>query len=253
MTNAEQRIGNSEQRIANTERRLMLGSASPRRIGLMRWLEAQFETHAPVIDEGQVQLALASTPPEEIAVAISRAKAEAVVTRFPEAVVVTADTLVICQGEILGKPTDENDAQRMLYLLAGRSHQVITGVVVASGDAWLHGAMTTEVTMRAASTSELEAYVGTGEAIDKAGAYGIQGQAATLVERVEGCYLNVVGFPLCVVSALLSEIRVVQVADPVALCVRAAYSITQSAGRAERQYDLSPHPSLSATALPEGQ
>jgi septum formation protein len=253
MTNTERRIANSEHLTANTERRLILGSASPRRIELMAWLETPFQIHVPGIDESAVESRLKGAQPEEVALAIGRAKAEAVMSHLPDAVVVTADTLVVCQGEILGKPADESDAVRLLHLLAGQSHQVITGVVVASGDVFRHASMTTRVAMRAASTSELEAYVRTGEAMDKAGAYGIQGQAATLIEQVDGRYLNVVGFPLCVVSALLSDIGAVHVPHPVALCARAADSMARGAAQAQRQYDLSPHPSLNASIVLKDQ
>jgi septum formation protein len=117
--------------------------------------------------------------------------------------VLGADTVVACDGELLGKPADAADAARMLCLLSGRTHQVITGVALV-GAAFLQAAAElTHVTMRTLSQEEVAAYVASGEPMDKAGAYAIQGYAARWIPRISGCYFNVVGLPLALVSSLI--------------------------------------------------
>jgi septum formation protein len=111
----------------------------------------------------------------------------------------------VLDGEILGKPADEADAVRMLRALSGRTHRVITGVAVVSARGAEVAAETTAVEMRGISDEEIRAYVATGEPMDKAGAYGIQGRAARWIPRIEGCYFNVVGLPVALVSAMLEK------------------------------------------------
>jgi len=123
----------------------------------------------------------------------------------PGEIVIGADTLVVLDGQIFGKPVDADDARRMLTELAGRRHTVFTGVaVILNGQAWTDVA-TTEVAIRSLTGEEISAYVATGEPLDKAGAYAIQGLGALLVERIEGCYYNVVGLPLVILAKLLEK------------------------------------------------
>jgi len=134
-------------------------------------------------------------------------KAAAVATTFPDAVVIGADTIVVVEQEILGKPMDADDAIRMLRLLSGRRHEVASAVAVqwASQGLRLVDSAVTAVWFRELSEAEIAAYVATGEPLDKAGAYGIQGRAALFVDRLEGDYFTVVGLPLARLAALLER------------------------------------------------
>jgi septum formation protein len=156
-----------------------------------------------------------SRRPEEDAIRFStrlaREKAEAVfalpaVAEGPPCLVLGADTVVVCDGEVMGKPANGEDAVRMLRLLSGRTHQVVTGVAVVWGPQPTMvevAAELTHVTMRTLSLGEIRDYVASGEPMDKAGAYAIQGYAARWIPRISGCYFNVVGLPLALVSSLL--------------------------------------------------
>ena len=136
---------------------------------------------------------------------VSRRKAEAV-SREPEDVVIAADTIVVCDGQILGKPRDAADAFRMLRLLSGRDHQVMTGMTVLRGDLCKTVTEITDIHFRELSDREINAYIRTGEPMDKAGSYGIQGGAALFAERMHGDYYNVMGLPVCRLGQLLREI-----------------------------------------------
>ncbi len=192
--------------------KLVLASASPRRRELLRQAGFEFEVQAAQIDEsphsGEDAIAYVTR--------LAREKAEAVLAQWndPEAIVLGADTVVVVDGEILGKPADAADAARMLRLLGGRTHRVVTGVaLVSAARINVSGAETrteakvaaevTAVQMRALADEEIAAYIATGEPMDKAGAYAIQGRAARWIPRIEGCYFNVVGLPLALVSAML--------------------------------------------------
>jgi septum formation protein len=184
-----------------TVRRLILASASPRRRALLEQVGWQFEVR-PAEDaegppgEGEDPVAYARRSAE--------AKARAVSREAPEAIVLGADTVVAVEGAMLGKPADAEDARRMLAALSGRGHWVHTGISVAlAGETICADVASTEVFFRQLTPEEIEAYIATGEPLDKAGAYGIQGQAAALVERINGCYSNVVGLPLSRTRALL--------------------------------------------------
>jgi len=120
-------------------------------------------------------------------------------------VVLGADTSVVCDGEVLGKPADARDAERMLRRLSGRAHRVLTGVAVATRAGVVNDVVTTEVTFLEIAEGEIEAYCATGEPLDKAGAYGIQGYAARWVPRIDGCYFNVMGLPIARVVGLIEE------------------------------------------------
>jgi MAF protein len=141
--------------------------------------------------------------PPVAAVNIALAKAVAIEAEAHE-VILAADTLVVIGAEILGKPTDAEAARAMLRRLRGRGHQVLTGVAMRSSDLAWAAVVSTRVLMRAYTDAEVEAYVARGEPLDKAGGYAVQDEVFRPVERVEGCYLNVVGLPLCAVAAGLA-------------------------------------------------
>lgn len=175
-------------------KKVVLASASPRRNMLLQKMGLAFETDPADIDE--------SIPPKEKPVdavrRIAAAKAGVAGERHPDSVVIAADTVVVCKGRILGKPVDKRDAADMLALLSGIEHEVITGLCVldtATGRRET-GHEVTRVWFRELEADEIEAYISTGEPMDKAGAYAIQGLAAIFVAGIEGCYYNVVGLPL---------------------------------------------------------
>jgi septum formation protein len=181
----------------------ILGSASPRRAELLRQLGAEFAVQASDVPEEAL-------PGEEgipCALRLARAKANAVARARPGHWVLAADTVVLLGQEILGKPTGVEDAKRMLRRLSGREHRVVTGfaLVTPFGDVVHEEAVESLVEFRRLSEADIEAYVATGEALDKAGAYGIQGAAGVFVERVAGSYSNVVGLPLDEVRRVLQE------------------------------------------------
>ena len=142
--------------------------------------------------------------PEETVCHISRQKSGAVQAE-PEDIVITADTMVFLDDQRLGKPQDEADALRMLTALQGRRHTVCTGVTVRQGDRVLTESEATGVVFRPAEESELRAYIATGEPMDKAGSYGVQGKGALLVERLEGDFFNVMGLPVLRLSRMLAQ------------------------------------------------
>lgn len=181
----------------------LLCSASPRRAALLATAGVPFELgDPPAVDE---------TPPphlspEDAARALAERKAVAAASRRPRRRVIAADTVVIVDGAILGKPVDAADARRMLALLSGRSHRVATGVAVARGTTVLSGLDVATVTFRALSADEIDGYVATGEPLDKAGAYAIQGGAKGFVSRLDGAVDTVVGLPVALTKALLSRL-----------------------------------------------
>ena len=177
---------------------LILASQSPRRKELLGLLGIDFEIRVADIDEAMDPTA---DPRQEVA-RVSRLKARAV-PKEPEDVVIAADTIVVCQGKILGKPKDSEDAKRMLRLLSGRDHQVMTGLCVLRGQEEIAVTEVTDLHFRALTDEEIDRYVASGEPMDKAGAYGIQGGAALFCERMEGDYYNVVGLPVCRLSQIL--------------------------------------------------
>lgn len=183
--------------------RLVLASGSPRRRQILASLGVDFDVLAAAVDEQPL-------PKEEPAAAARRvalAKARAVANRVPAAVTLAADTIVVSDGLILGKPADVRTAKAMLRALRGRRHEVITGVAALNPQRKLQHVTATvsQVFMRDYSDAEIAAYVASGEAADKAGAYAVQSESFHPAARVEGCYLNVVGLPLCAaVRALCS-------------------------------------------------
>jgi septum formation protein len=157
--------------------------------------------------ETQVRLPDADLDPVGHAVAAAMAKARDIGRDFPECLVIGADTLVFTDGKAFGKPRDPAEARAMLAELTGRDHFVVTGLAVGRpGEGrWTAGHEVTRVWMRRACSAEIDDYVRTGEPMDKAGAYAIQGKGATLVERIEGCYFAVVGLPLARLALMLRE------------------------------------------------
>lgn len=181
----------------------MLASGSPRRRELLAGLGLRFEVDPPRSEEDAWT---AGEAPGTYAGRISAAKAAEVAERRPDALVVAGDTVVALDGDVLGKPDDAAGARAMLARLSGREHMVHTALtVIAPGGARATGTEITRVRFRSLKAEEIEAYVATGEPLDKAGAYGIQGFGATLVEGVRGCYFNVMGLPVVRLLALLDE------------------------------------------------
>ena len=183
---------------------LILASASPRRAAILENAGIRFERVVVEIDE--TLAAGESAEAGVVRLAEEKARRAAANVRGP-AIIIGADTLVVLDGEVMGKPVTEEDARRMLRRLSGQTHRVVTGVAalrMPEGD--LRQAVeTTAVTFAALSGQEIEAYVATGEPMDKAGAYGIQERGGRLVTRIEGCYFNVAGLPLARLWGMLRE------------------------------------------------
>ena len=180
---------------------VILASQSPRRRELMGLFRIPFTVRVSDADETMDPKLTAA----EAVGLVSRRKAEAV-SREADDLVIAADTIVVCGGEILGKPKDTADARRMLRLLSGRDHQVMTGMTLLRGD---HTRTVTEITdihFRELSDREIDAYIATQEPMDKAGSYGIQGGAALFAQHLVGDYYNVMGLPVCRLSQLLREL-----------------------------------------------
>lgn len=180
---------------------IILASQSPRRKELMGLFHIPFTIRVADINETMD----AAKPAQEEVARVSRLKAEAV-PHGEDDIVIAADTIVVCAGQILGKPRDEADAQRMLTLLSGRDHQVMTGMTVLRGRQQVVCTEITDIHFRTLSEKEIRAYIATGEPMDKAGAYGIQGGAALFAQRLVGDYYNVMGLPVCRLSQILREI-----------------------------------------------
>ena len=173
---------------------IILASTSPRRYELLKSLGLEFKVVASKANE-QV---LHTEPPQQTAIYNAQTKGREVANRYSDALVISADTIVSLDDHILGKPADETDAFRMLQMLSGKTHQVYTGfcLIYARYELELNDVVSTDVSFRDLTEDEIWAYIGTGEPVDKAGAYAIQGQGAILVQQINGCYSNVVGFPL---------------------------------------------------------
>jgi septum formation protein len=182
-------------------RRLILASASPRRRELLTQAGYTFAVQPAHVNED----VRPAEDPIAYVVRLARDKAEAVFASVndSEAIVIGADTTVTLDCHILAKPADADDAARMLRLLSGRTHRVITGVALATATGTEVAAEVTGVQFLTLSDKEIAAYIATGDPMDKAGAYGIQGLAAKWIPRVEGCYFNVVGLPLALVATML--------------------------------------------------
>jgi nucleoside triphosphate pyrophosphatase len=181
---------------------LILASSSPRRQELLREAGIAFEVHPAHVNEDRRP----DEPPLGYACRLAREKAQAVAARYPQRSVLGADTIVIVDQEVLGKPRDPADAARMLRLLSGRGHKVTTAVclIAPNGNTETHSA-TTVVFFRELAEEEIQQYVAGGEPMDKAGAYAIQGGASRWTDRMEGEFSNVVGLPLSLVTEMLRK------------------------------------------------
>ena len=180
---------------------LILASQSPRRKELLGLFHIPFVIRVADIDETMEET---RAPFDEVA-RVSRLKAEAV-AREEDDVVIAADTIVVCRNRVLGKPHSPAEAKAMLALLSGRDHQVMTGMTVLRGKTAITTTEVTDIHFRQLSQREIDAYVASGEPMDKAGAYGIQGGAALFAEKMVGDYYNVMGLPVCKLWKALREI-----------------------------------------------
>ena len=184
---------------------LILASGSPRRRQLLEQIGLTFVVRSSDVDESVSP----GLTPAQVVESLSARKGEAVAAEAaPGDLVLSADTVVALDGGILGKPRDRAEAEAMLTALSGRTHQVYTGVTLLQDGRRLTEHEVTAVTFRPLSPGEIAAYVSTGEPMDKAGAYGIQGLGALLVERLEGDYFNVMGLPLCRLGEMLAQFGV---------------------------------------------
>ncbi|HEY5491275.1 MAG TPA: Maf family protein [Gemmatimonadaceae bacterium] len=184
--------------------RVILASSSPRRRELLTLIGIAHEVRPADIDES----VFADEAPAPHAERLARAKAHALAGEHPHAVIIAADTIVVVDGDILGKPRDVAHAAEMLLRLAGRAHTVYTAIAVARDQRTESAVEDVRVTMRALGEDEVAAYIATGEPMDKAGAYGIQGYGATIVERVDGDYFSVMGLGLRRLVELLERLGV---------------------------------------------
>lgn len=185
--------------------KIVLASQSPRRKELLGRMGLEFVTQASKIDES----AFDGLEARELVATLSREKAQWIARQLDgETLVIGADTVVVRDGAALGKPKDAEDAVAMLLSLSGRDHQVCTGVTVCRGDRVLTQVEETQVTFRDLTETEVRQYVSTGEPMDKAGAYGIQGLGGLLVEGIRGDYSNVVGLPVCRLGQMLKDFGV---------------------------------------------
>jgi septum formation protein len=189
--------------------KLILASASPRRAEILRNAGFEFDVHPAHVDETRFPGESPEDYVRRLADAKARLVADDTARNHTRAIIIGADTAVVVAGELLGKPSGVEDARRMLRLLSGRTHEVLTGVAVLrvpEGFSALH-VETTRVAFLELSDSDIENYIATGEPFDKAGAYGIQGIGGKFVREIEGCYFNVMGLPLSRVWSLVRAIE----------------------------------------------
>jgi len=184
--------------------RVILASSSPRRRQLLDLIGIAHEVRPANIDESM----RAREVPRRHAERLAREKATKIATRDPDLITIGADTVVVINRKVLGKPRDEAEAIHMLSQLSGREHTVITAVAVARGKKLRSAIEEVQVRFRRLRDDEIRAYVATGEPMDKAGAYGIQGYGATIVERIEGDYFAVMGLPLARLTSLMRDLGV---------------------------------------------
>ena len=187
--------------------KIILASGSPRRKELMEMFHPR---QLLIIPAKGKELAHPELKPDELVMELSRCKAAEVASQHAgdDDVVIGADTVVVLDGAVLGKPQDEADAKQMLQALSGRVHTVFTGLTVIRGGRILQHAEQTLVHFRPLSDEEIDRYIATGEPMDKAGAYGAQGYASLFVEKLEGDFFNVMGLPLCALGNLLKQLGV---------------------------------------------
>lgn len=179
-------------------KKIILASSSPRRREILsRFFD--IIVHPSNVNEDKIK----EKDPTETVIKIAKAKAFDLAVKFPTDTIIAADTIVTLNGKILGKPKDSEEARKMLKQLSGKTHEVVTGYCIISGDKIIEGAEITKVKFRELSDDLIEWYISTQEWRDKAGGYGIQGFGAILVEHIEGDYYNVVGLPIIVIIKLI--------------------------------------------------
>ncbi len=185
---------------------LILASASPRRAELLKQAGLAFEIIEPAVDEDMT----GGGDPGNMVVELAQKKALDVTRRLDSGFVLAADTVVVCGGQILGKPVDDDHARRMLESLSGKEHEVFTGLALfdAGPAGFETGFSRTKVWMKPLEKEHIDRYIKSGEPLDKAGAYGIQGRGAVFIDKIEGCYFNVVGLPLSLLFELLLRMKV---------------------------------------------
>ena len=184
---------------------VILASASPRRLALLQ----QIGIEATVCPADFDEVSGSAVQAEDVVLATAAGKCQAVVKIKGDSLpVVAADTVVVAEGVILGKPQDAEEAFKMLKQLSGKTHKVLTGIAVSYAGEMLAEVCETKVVFRELSDEEIKNYVATGEPLDKAGAYGIQGKGVVLVEKIDGCYNNVVGLPLTRMQLILAKLGV---------------------------------------------
>lgn len=191
-----------------TQVRLILASKSPRRAEILRNAGIVFDVRAAHVNETKRPRESAHSYVRRLAAAKARAVAEPAKRKKEHAIVIGADTVVLAQGKILGKPSDVKEARRMLRLLSGKKHQVLTGISVLSvrDGRERHHVEATRVKFLKISNADIDDYIATGEPFDKAGAYGIQGIGGRFVAGIDGCYFNVMGLPLARVWSMLRDL-----------------------------------------------
>lgn len=188
-------------------KKIILASTSPRRRALLEQLGLRFEVDNRIEEKDDV---LAGTDPHKVVRDLSLQKARSVAQLYTDAVIIAADTIGVIDGRIIGKPHSKDEARAILSLLSGKAHKVITGfsVIETKTGNTVTDSVETTVYFKTLSEAEIDAYIATGEPLDKAGAYAIQGLGATIVEKIEGDYFNVVGLPLYALAEALREFGV---------------------------------------------
>ncbi len=181
--------------------KLILASGSPRRAEILNSVGWEFAKHVSDIDESERD----GEKPDVYVTRLAREKAEAVATNFTDQIVLGADTTVVIDGQIIGKPTDLTDARRMLTMLAGNWHEVLTGIAVVENGETRSAIQRTRVKFAAMNKAEIDFLAERGDPLDKAGAYAVQAQAALFIECIEGDYWNVVGLPVKLVYDLVMK------------------------------------------------
>ncbi|MBE6784377.1 MAG: septum formation inhibitor Maf [Ruminococcaceae bacterium] len=181
--------------------KIILASASPRRRELLSLITTDFEVITADVDETVDE----NETPENTVMMLSQKKAMAVSSLHKGRKVIGADTIVVCDGKILGKPVSRENAEEMLKMLSGRAHQVLTGVTITDGEKRETFFVSSDVTFFELTDEEIASYVESGEPDDKAGAYGIQGKGSLLVEKINGDYFNIVGLPVSMLNKKLGE------------------------------------------------
>lgn len=184
--------------------KIILASGSPRRAEILTAVGWSFEKHVADIDESEIE----GETPENYVQRLAETKAKKVAESFPDQIVLGADTTVVIENKIIGKPVDLTDARRMIEMLSGKQHEVLTGVALVKNENSIVGLQSTKVKIADMSDDEINFLVEKGEPLDKAGAYAVQAQAALFIEKIEGDYWNVVGLPINLVYDLVKEFKI---------------------------------------------